>query len=56
MSATAGHDSSPAYSHLINSNVQQEQVLSKFDSSFSPWGDYVFGSIMLVIGKLILIK
>jgi hypothetical protein len=51
MSATAEHDSSPAYSHLINSDV-----MSKFDSSFSPWGDYVFGSIMLVIGKLISIK
>ena len=50
MSATVepANDStgSPGDSQLVNSNI-----LSKFNSSFSPWGDYVFGSVMLVIGK-----
>ena len=51
--ATSENDSmsSNSVSSLDNSSFLDSEALSKFDSSFSPWVDYVFGSVLLFIGK-----
>ena len=34
----------------FNNNLEQNDT-DKFASGFHPWGDYVFGSILIISGK-----
>ena len=33
-------------------NGSRLHMSDKFDSGFDPWGDYLFGSFMILVGKL----